>query len=61
MRTKQILDTTTNSRVYKHTHAEYINEKVGGCKRCSLNRGCNRRYKDNRERSWKSHRKTQWK
>jgi len=58
---KQIVDTTTNSRVYNHARSTYIARKQAGCPLCTIGKGCNRRYKDNIQRSWKSNRKTQWK
>lgn len=63
MKVKEILNTTTNSNVYKRVRGRYVTEKYGGCSHCSPNNGCNRVYKmkDNIQQSWKSHRKTQWK
>lgn len=50
------LKNTTISRVYNMA----INELFLGCQICSPHRGCNRNRK-NRDDSWKSYRKTQWK
>lgn len=49
--------TTDNSREYRLLHGS----TVSGCPICAPHRGCNRRIRRRSQRSWKDHRKTQWK
>ena len=62
-RTKEELDFTTNSRVYRSLRKKYLSISKGliRCEICPANKGCNRRRKNFDERNWKNYRKTHWK
>jgi hypothetical protein len=62
-KTKEELDSTTNSRIYKRLRKKYLSISKGliYCEICGPNKGCNRRRKKIDKRSWKKYRKTQWK
>ena len=47
---------TDNRRDYKLAR----NQIVSGCPICAPHKGCNKMHRSN-NRSWKEHRKTQWK
>ena len=52
---RKLLAETTSSKTYKSA----LKKVIGLCPFCPPNRGCNRRW-DN-DRNWKKFRKTQWK
>lgn len=60
MKAKVLVDTTTNSRIYKHARNVYISDKEGYCGWCQMNRGCNKWHRKD-QRNWKKFRKHQWK
>lgn len=56
MKPKQIVNSTTNSRVYKMTRYQFISP----CPICSPHKGCNRMGLRKTPKSWKSQRKTKY-
>lgn len=60
MKTKKILDETTNNSSYKKA---FIASGVCGCDWCAPNKGCNKRHRQANDdlRNWKHYRKHQWK
>lgn len=63
MKSKIILDTTTNSKIYKRA-LKFHRESTGKikCSRCPYHGGENGHYYNHRDyRNWKKYRKTQYK
>jgi hypothetical protein len=54
---KDVVATTTNSRVYKMTRKQV---EFDDCPMCSPHRGCNRYRNRWNDKSWKTHRKVQY-
>ena len=54
-----LLKTTTSSRTYKLLKRRILNTEKGLCFICMPHSGCNR-YSYKVDRSWKNHRKTQY-
>lgn len=58
MKTKKVMNSTTNSRIYKLSKRLYL-DHFGLCSWCPPHGGCNWS-RNNLQRSWKEHRKTQY-
>ena len=61
MKTKEVMNSTTDSRVYKIAHREQMEHTHGCCSRCHPRRGCNWSRSGVVKRNWKVYRKTQYK
>ena len=61
MKLKEIMDFTTDSRVYKIAKRLQLESYEGICSRCHPNRGCNARRSRLIKKNWKEFRRTQYK
>jgi hypothetical protein len=61
MKSKEIIDSTTDSRIYKLAKRHFLMHTKGVCSRCHPRRGCNWGRSRFIKRSWKEYRKRQYK
>lgn len=58
---KETIKNTTNSRVYRLMYIEELLKNSGFCRFCGPHSGCNSFNKYHNDKSWKKHRKLQYK